>query len=179
MNEEWRDIPGFEGLYQASNAGRVRSLDRWVEYSATATRSACRRYRKGKDMSLVVSGKNKHYLAVTLSDASQTPRRCLLVHRLVALTFIGPCPEGMEVAHKNGNPRDNKVANLRYASRRENCLDRHEHGRHRFRPDEIPAIRERINNTPRGHRATLAAELGVSIGLIEQIKARKAYRHIA
>lgn len=52
------------------------------------------------------------------------------VHRLVALAFIGPCPEGMEVLHINGEPDDNRLENLRYGTRAENVADTIRHGRH-------------------------------------------------
>jgi hypothetical protein len=51
------------------------------------------------------------------------------VHRLVALAFIGPCPEGHEVAHENGDPTDNRIGNLAWKTRAENMRDRARHGR--------------------------------------------------
>jgi hypothetical protein len=52
------------------------------------------------------------------------------VHRLVALAFIGPCPEGMEVRHLNGNPMDNRPANLAYSTHQVNMMDTLRHKRH-------------------------------------------------
>ena len=179
MTETWKPIPGFEGCYEASTHGRIRSLDRWVEYAATETRSACRRYRRGKVLSLVVAGKNKHYLAVSLSDANQLQHRSLLVHRLILLTFVGPCPEGQEGIHADGNSKNNRVENLRYGTHVENCQDRTRHGKHRFLPSEIPAVRERIASASRGARTALAEELGVSTHLLESIALRKAYGWVA
>ena len=179
MTEIWKAIPGFEGCYEASTCGRIRSLDRWVEYAATDRQVACRRRRKGKVLSLVVSGKNKHYLAVSLSDAEQRCYGSLLVHRLILLTFTGPCPQGEEGIHIDGDSMNNHIENLRYGTHAENCQDRTRHGRHRFLPSEIPAIRQRIASAPRGGRAALAKELGVSTHLLERIASRKAYGWVA
>lgn len=52
------------------------------------------------------------------------------VHKVVAEAFIGPCPDGMEVAHNDGNPKNNNVNNLRYATRKDNALDAIKHGTH-------------------------------------------------
>lgn len=67
------------------------------------------------------------YKHLTLCKNSR--RKDYFVHRLVALAFIGECPDGMEVAHANGNARDCSLANLRYATRAENIADKIAHGR--------------------------------------------------
>lgn len=85
----------------------------------------------------IFSGRRKHifqmkvdhrpdgYLRVSLFKGSS--RKSYYVHRLVALTFIGPCPKGLEVAHNNGMRNDNRVENLRYATHSGNMLDQHFH----------------------------------------------------
>jgi hypothetical protein len=52
------------------------------------------------------------------------------VHRLVLAAFVGPCPEGMEVRHLDGNPANTRLANLRYGTHSENELDKVRHGTH-------------------------------------------------
>jgi hypothetical protein len=61
------------------------------------------------------------YLRVSLSKNGREKDR--KVHQLMAETFIGPCPEGMEVCHNNGNALDNRLENLRYATHESNCGD--------------------------------------------------------
>jgi len=125
--EHWKTIPGWEGYYEASDHGRIRSVDRIVQ-------------RKGRDMHLrgkviKLTPDHHRHLYLNLNRAGETVRGS--VHRLVMLTFIGPCPEGMEVCHNNGDPADNRVENLRYDTHANNMLDKNDHGtmyqRHRTR----------------------------------------------
>lgn len=105
--EEWRDIVGYEGLYQVSNQGRVRSLDREVIYPD----GHIQKY-KGK---VIYGYKNDNgYIMVTLKGKSYR------VHRLVAEAFI-PNPENKpDIDHINTIRTDNRVENLRWATRSEN-----------------------------------------------------------
>ena len=117
MNENWRPIPGYEGVYEVSDLGRVRSLDR---IDARGRRICGRALRPG----ITRSG----HLQVNLCLDGK--RRWTYVHRLVLMTFVGPAPEGMEGCHGNGRPADNRLANLRWASQSENNRDRVRHGTH-------------------------------------------------
>lgn len=100
-----RDIPDFPG-YRASAAGRVWS-DKRGRYLTP---------NSGKD----------GYLRVGLRQEGRT--RTVYVHRLVALAYLGPCPEGQEVRHLNGCPADNRVENLAYGTHLENMADMRAHG---------------------------------------------------
>lgn len=115
--EVWKDIPGYEGRYQASTAGRIRSIDRAVtqmsRHGSTFTRQL-----KGKILRPGEFCKSGHVSVVLGHGANGSP-----VHQLVMLTFVGPAEPGMEVLHGNGNPKDNRLANLRYGTRTENILD--------------------------------------------------------
>jgi hypothetical protein len=75
------------------------------------------------------------------------------VHRIVLEAFVGPCPEGMECCHNDGNPRNNNVTNLRWDTRSANQMDSVRHGtkpqgtahyRAKLKPEDIPDIRKRI-----------------------------------
>lgn len=111
--EYWRPVKGFEGLYEVSSAGQVRSLPRGRSAGCAALRPGANR---------------RGHLHVTLSAGNvQTTR---YVHKLVAEAFIGPCPDGQEVRHWDGNPANNTVGNLRYGTRAENLLDAVRHGTH-------------------------------------------------
>ena len=125
MTEEWRDVPGYEGMYQVSDLGRVRSLDRVVGHRYGGTRRM-----KGRVLRQVPN--QGGYLQVFLSRDSK-PRN-FAVHRLVAEAFIGPCPKHHEVLHGAKGQRCNKASNLRYGTSKENSQDAIERGRTAARP---------------------------------------------
>lgn len=109
--EIWKDIPGYEGYYQVSNRGRVRSLDRKIYRS-----DGKKHFRRGHLKSL--SAKNNGYIQVGLRKDGH--HKTGLVHQLVALAFLGPQPDGMEVNHKDGDKSNNVLDNLEYVSHKEN-----------------------------------------------------------
>jgi hypothetical protein len=117
--ERWLPIPEWEGLYQVSSLGRVRSLDRVVTYSGGPPRSL-------RGCVLRTSAQSSGHLGVALCRDGKPQRRS--VHSLVLLAFVGPCPPGQEGCHGDGNPGNNHVGNLRWDTRRENALDRARHG---------------------------------------------------
>jgi hypothetical protein len=115
---EWRDIPGYEGAYQASTAGQIKSLEKvlpFLRYGGGKTRTLRERILKLRE-------DRYGYLRVNLyRDGKMIGWK---VHLLVALTFLGPRPEGMVIAHGDGNQRNNSIRNLRYATRKENEADK-------------------------------------------------------
>jgi hypothetical protein len=113
--EKWRDIAGYEGRYQVSNEGRVRSLDRTV----WGIDGKSQRW-PGKMLTPVLHSDG--YRRVKL-HGSGARRKVKSVHSLVAEAFIGPCPAGMEVCHNDGNPANNCVENLRYDTHYNNLQD--------------------------------------------------------
>ena len=121
-NEIWKDIPGYEGKYQASTMGRIRSLDRLIEYNCP-TRKTYKKMVKGRILRPGRYCKSGHVSVVLGHGANGSP-----VHQLIARTFLGPCPDGKEVLHNNGKPTDNRLCNLRYDTRTENILDVYRQG---------------------------------------------------
>jgi hypothetical protein len=116
VNEvEWRPIPSWEGFYEVSNLGEVRSLPRIT----TANQRL-----QGKV--LAPNEMKSGYILVGMYRGSQ--RTADTVHRLVMLAFEGPCPNGYEVCHRNGKRYDNRWTNLYYGTRSENNLDKRLHG---------------------------------------------------
>jgi hypothetical protein len=116
MDETWADIPGWPG-YQASDTGHIRS---------TARLSSDGRRLRGRKLKPRPTPSG--YLRVSLCIAGKATDQ--YIHYLVAAIFIGPRPEGLDVAHGDGNPANNAVTNLRYATRSENQLDMRVHGTH-------------------------------------------------
>lgn len=121
IREIWKDITGYEGLYQVSNQGHVQSMDRCV-----STQTGPRNY-KGKI--LRQSKSNTGYLVVSLyKDTKQVDK---LVHRLVLEAFVGICPKGMECCHDNGKQQDARLSNLRWDTPSNNNKDKRQHGTNR------------------------------------------------
>lgn len=111
QEEIWRPVKGYEGFYEVSNRGRVRSVGRWV-----TDKNGIKRFRKGK---ILKQTRDKDgYLHVTLSRDGK--HRCFTVHRLAAMAFI-PNPEHKpEVNHLNEQKDMNFAENLSWATRKEN-----------------------------------------------------------
>lgn len=116
MAEYWRDIAGFDGVYQVSNCGNVRRAQRGYQGRAKAK-------------VLAASVNSSGYPLVLLYQRGV--RKVSLVHRLVAEAFLGPAPNGAVVCHNNGNPSDNRVENLRWGTQSDNISDSVKHGTHR------------------------------------------------
>ena len=106
--EVWKDIEGYEGLYQASTYGRIRSLDR----------RDCRGNRI-KGTIIKPRSINSGYFIVHIRDRNGK-RKGALVHRLVALTFIEQHEGKTQVDHIDENKKNNAVENLRWATPKEN-----------------------------------------------------------
>ena len=113
LNEEWRDIKNYEGLYQVSNYGRIRSVDRFVYNYRSKNGKAL---IKGKILKQSLDNTNKEigYYFVIFSD-----RKHYKVHRLVAFAFPEICGEwfeGAECNHKNEIKTDNRAINLEWVT---------------------------------------------------------------
>lgn len=117
-DEDWRPVVKFEGLYEVSDRGRVRSVDRVIphrKYGQMNARGQVLRLRQHPD----------GHLRVNLSKSSAVLTRW--VHVLVLEAFVGPCPAGMEGCHFDGDPTNNALANLRWDTREGNWHDRKRH----------------------------------------------------
>jgi NUMOD4 motif-containing protein/HNH endonuclease len=114
--EIWKDIPEYEGLYQVSNMGRVKSLDRWITQKYSREKGYYNRLMLGKIIN-PFSDKNG-YQYVSLSKDNKVKRGC--VHYLVLKTFIGERPSSYDCNHLNGQKNDNRLENLEYCTKSDN-----------------------------------------------------------
>lgn len=171
MEEEiWKDIPGFEGRYQASNQGRVRSLSRKVTGKNPYTNKPFIRTVKGRILKPARYAKRGHVSVVLGHGENGSP-----IHQLVMLAFVGPKPNGKEVLHRNGNPTDNRLTNLHYGSRSENIIDVYYQGKkwRKLSVDDVINIRHELL---RGVSCKeLAQRYGVAIGTISNIKVGRTF----
>ena len=104
MSEQWKPIKGYEGIYEVSDLGRVRSLPRML------TDSKGRRHPV--PMKMLKMHDRKGYDSVTLHDMGR--KAIMSVHRLVAMAFI-PNPDNLPVVnHRDENPKNNQVSNLEW-----------------------------------------------------------------
>ena len=138
-------VPGFIGLYEVSNLGRVRSLDR--------IDSAGRRWA-GRILKPGASGGGGRYLKVSLCRHGRVETR--QIHRLVLTAFAGD-PEGRVARHLNGVSTDNRLQNLAWGSQSENNRDIVRHGRNRESqkthcPAGHPYAGENLRVNRKGHR---------------------------
>lgn len=175
--EEWKDIPEYEGIYQASTLGRIRGLDRqWID------RAGMSRTYKGKIKAQMKTQckSDVGYWRVNLCKNWKVHTH--MVHKLIMLTFVGPRPANMEILHINGDTLDSRLINLRYGTKNENMRDRDAHGKtargsrsgaSKLTNDEIIRIRqERMDGSS---VLTLAHKYNVSPSSISSICNKKSW----
>jgi len=108
----WRSVPGYEGYYNVSDTGDVKSVERKVVSNNGTERSI-------KEKLLAQKDNGSGYKFVSLSKNGET--KSYYVHRLVAMSFLTTSDEKMVVNHLDGNPANNCVTNLEWSTHAENC----------------------------------------------------------
>jgi hypothetical protein len=172
--EEWRAIDGYDGWYEVSSFGRVRS---WHVVGGPGRRLTQPRIRKVR-----VFGYGKVQVLLKQDGTVSGP----LVHRLVAEAFIGPIPDEMVVCHNDGNAQNNHVDNLRIDTRSGNEADKFIHGtsargernpQAKLSESDVRDIRQRRVD---GERVgSLAKAYGMSAANISTIVHRRSWKHVA
>lgn len=128
--ERWVSVPGYEGFYEVSDRGGVRSLERRIPDGRGRMRRIAPRDRRHTTLPVGYQQIQLH------RDGTSVAR---LVHRLVLEAFIGPPPPGMEACHNNGDVTDNRLTNLRWDSHQANMQDAIRAGTHRGAVTRCPA----------------------------------------
>ncbi len=168
---EFRQVPNYPG-YAVSRCGRVAS-------------SKPKRGRGPSTGWNVLSGWRRRdgYLSVSLCGGGNKVSR--FVHRLVLMAWVGPCPDGMECRHLNGDPADNRMENLAWGTKQENQADRVRHNtdnrgsRHpltKLTEADIPVIR-RLLSQGKPDRA-VGRQFGVSRHAIMRIRKGLCWTHV-
>jgi hypothetical protein len=158
INEVWKPIPDFPG-YEVSNHGRVRSYKKtgFPHLFSSSPRI------------LKATPNHFGYPAVTLRNGQSYQWR---VHQLVMLVFVGPCPEGMEVCHRDGNPLNNHLSNLRYDTHINNLKDitRYEFRKSQCKGGSLRALQIRTEYANgQATLSTLSKKYGIDIRAISGI----------
>lgn len=174
--ERWLPVPGWEGLYEVSDAGRVRSLSR-----AFVRRNGVRAEHLGRILTPTVDV--YPFVSLHSPDGARLKRR---VHSLVMEAFVGPRPNGAHVRHLNGEPADNRLVNLTYGTPKENHDDMVRHGRQargsgipQARLDEAAVAEIRRLYATGGYRHRDLAEIyGVHVATVFRALNAKTWAHV-
>jgi hypothetical protein len=169
--ENWLPVRGYEGIYDVSNLGNVRTWrnGRW------GTASEPRLLRPGRT--------KNGYMTVDLRTNGKP--RTMYVHHLVMETFAGPRPEGLDVLHGQAGVSDNSRANLRWGTHSENMMDRvrdgtdnrgERHPLHKLSDGEVREIRKLLRE---GVKQTIIAEaFGIRQQTVSRIGSGKRRGHL-
>lgn len=115
MKEVWKDIPGYEGLYQASNLGRIRSLDRDIVcYASNQHKSniETKRHLKGKILKCCIDKDGYYRLSLNKNGKTKYFRVC----RLITMTFMPSNDNSLQINHKDENKKNDSVDNLEWCT---------------------------------------------------------------
>lgn len=167
--ETWVPVIGYEDEYKVSNDGRVKRYCKDLEHCFP-----------GRILKQQISV-HGYPLVVLCKDSV---RRSFTVHRLVARSFFGECPDGYEVDHINSNRRDARLCNLAYVTHGENMRLAIERGRVRRGEQRYNAkltediVREIRSMEGKMSRAEAAEKFGVNGATIDRVRKRITWRHV-
>lgn len=171
IEEIWKDVPEFKGIYQASNIGRIKSLGREI-------------VRQGKLIWLKEKIMKQHISVDGRYKCSFNNQNCL-VHRIIALTWIPNLYNLPDINHKDGNPLNNYYENLEWITKIDNNIHAHKMGLIDLKGEKSPLhilteeeVKEIRNSKGVYKYRELADMYGVCISNISQIINRNRWKHI-
>jgi DNA-binding transcriptional regulator YiaG len=166
--EEWRQVHGYEGTYEISNLGHVRSLPRIVKHSS----GKGDRHLRGRVLKNSLGADGYHRVDLCIDGI----RKPMKVHQMVFAAFIGPVPTGHEVCHNDGDKTNNQPSNLRHDTRQSNVDDMLGHGTRvygsahwRSKLTECDVVEIRRRNGLGHSQQTIAESFGVTQSQISHI----------
>jgi hypothetical protein len=175
--EIWKSIPGYEGYYEVSNCGRVRSLDRIIIRS-----DGIKVPQIGK---LMRTQPTQHGRRSVMMCGPGLKTRRREVHRMVLEAFVGPCPENMEACHRDDDCTNNHLENLRWDTKRSNMQERDRNGKtvkgqtHGNAKLTDEGVREMRRLRETGAKLSYLSErYGIAFGQIGAIVRREAWKHV-
>lgn len=121
--EVWKDIEGYEGLYQVSNIGRVKSLEKYVP-----GKNGCKQVRRERILNCSVNGSGYPHFSIYKDGVVKT----VLVHRIVASAFLDNPLQLPEVNHIDGDKTNNRSENLEWCTEKQNVRHAWENGINRM-----------------------------------------------
>lgn len=180
MDEKWKPVCGYEGLYEISDEGRVRSLDKFVQPVNSKGY-----LRKGRILKSSYAGAG--YPAIVLYKVGKGSGKTKYIHALAAEAFLGPVPNGMEIDHKDTNKTNNRISNLRYMTHagnikaaipqfRESALRGESNFASKLTEKKVLELRRRAKAGEK--QKVLAIEFGVHGSTISRIVNKKKWSHI-
>lgn len=175
IEEIWKSIINYEGFYEVSNWGRIKSLQ----------------YHGKIREKILKPCKNQNWKSIRffVDLKKNNIKNRFYVHQLVATAFIGPCPPDMEVCHNDGDATNNFADNLRYGTHKENMQDMIKHGTNNGKgligqentrailiDEQVLEICKLINDgIP---FKVIAEKFNVSIPVISNIKCKRQWKHL-
>lgn len=181
--EKWKDVPGYEGLYQVSDLGNLRSLDR--KFTMLRKGFIVKTGRKGQLIKL--NSDQQGYLKASLNKIG-FKQKTFTIHRLVAIAFLPNLDCFPEINHKNGIKSDNRVENLEWCNNHHNIqhaianglrriLRGEEQGCSKLTNDKVRQMRK-LSETGLPYRK-IAQMFNVSTTVATNVVKYKTWKHVA
>ena len=159
--ETWKAVVGYEGIYEVSDTGRLRTV------------------RTGREKTYTLNKQeNRPFVGLWKNNKI----KIFKPHTLILTAFVGPRPKGMECCHNDGNPWNNHLSNLRWDTPRNNQLDRVKHGTsnrgERCAAAKLTEAQVRAIRADSRLQREIAADYGVRENTISRIKSGKRWAHL-